>query len=443
MRTKLTLSLIFVSVAIIAFCMIFLVEQYESEQWTGPSTEAARNPFLAAQRFLSHRDVDVIKTKDILDFDQIPPQQTVLITEVDSMLVSPRQVKAAKAWIKKGGYLIAAANKVSLGEVSLLKEFDIETYPVEKDQLDDWFLSGSETQKPSERLREINEKIEADQLRRKKGSSDRDKQGVDSKADHSSTLQQILEAKTQTEYFLLNVSKGLNLHLAVLDKVVFDHPHFYHRDRGDHGSKPYTLETWRSDEHGTRLIQFKYGEGALVVLSSAKMWENDYIGLADHAYFLSYLVPDESTLQLFYNVTTPPLIDLIYHHFRYAVWAIIFLLILWLWRSAARVQPFYPNLDGTERMFAEHLKSSAEFLASYEQYSALLEPIRVDIESRCKKLATNFASLTEHDQIIMLSKSSKLPATAIESWFAYCQKIDNREQLIDAVRLGQAILQRL
>ena len=443
MQTRLTVVLLALILGGIAFCMTFLMEQYETEIWTGPSAEAARNPFLAAERFLTENGVEVVQTKDVVDFSQIPVDQTVMLTQVDSMLVSPRQISAAADWVKRGGYLIAGVGKVSQGEVSLLREFDVETTLLERNQFDELFNSDNDLQKPSERLRELNRKIEKEQAEQQaaaaEGLNDEETESKPKNFAHK------LVNEDKFEYYPMQIDEDKSLYLAVLDKILLEHARLYEPDSDieNSNSDDYVLTTFNSDEHGTRLLQFSFGDGMMTFLSSSNMWQNQYIGLADHAYFLSELVGDDSTFHLFYNVKTPPLYQLIYQNFRFAVLWGLLLLLLWLWRSAARSRPIAPSQVVGARHFAEHLRSSAEFIAAQEDYHALLEPIKLDIEDQCRKLNSNFNNLVETKQVSLLTASSGLSQAAVESWFAYCEKIENKEQLLDAIRLGQAIRKKL
>lgn len=460
MQTKLLWGLSIIAVGIVVFCMVFLMEQYESTEWTGQSEKAARNPFLAAERFLEQRGVEVVKTTDQIDFDQIPTDQTVILTEVDGMLVTQRQVDKALAWIHRGGYMIVGVGKEIQGQTSILREFEIEPEELEV-KIDDLFLNqDGEAQTISERLREINKKIDERQAEEAKknveeqspaqGEGKRDT--TDKDDDFNQQLLDLLNPEFEHEYFRLSLEGDESLFIAVLDRIVLNHPLFY--DDADHENESdeveseqttngYTLSAWSADENGLRLLQMDYGQGSFVALSGSELWENGYIGKGDHAYFLSYLVPDNSTLQLFYNVQSPALYRIAHRYFYESIWAAFALLALWLWYRGIRVQRISLDKDSGRRNFAEHLRSSAEFLTRNNQFSALLLPVKHDIEQQLRAQYPNFSQLNEATQTSILIEKTKLSTPAIESWLAYCKNIDNREQLFAALQLGNAIRKQL
>jgi len=466
MQAKVLWALGIICVGIMVFCITFLMEQHEVTEWTGQSEKATRNPFLAAERFLEKRGVEVVKTTDVIDFQTIPIDQTVLLTEVDGMLVSPRQVEAAVDWVKRGGYLIAGVGKEIQGQTSILKRFDIEPEYLEVD-IEDIFLDKDGNSKTaSERLREVNKKIEERQAKRDAEAAKKTAEGdvessdlgandsptdegdkpksVDADDEFNQQLLDLLNPEYDHEYFKLNVAGDDDLFIAVLDRIVLNHYLLYdYDDERGYSASDYKLRAWSSDENGERLLQIDYGEGSLVAISSSDLWENEHIGMGDHAYFLSYLVPDDSTLQLFYNVQSPPLLQIVYKYFYEMIWAAVLLLALWLWHRGIRIQRITPNEDGGRRNFAEHLRSSAEFLTRNNQFSTLVHPIKHDIELQLRAQHPNFSQLNDATQVAILSDKTDLSKPAIESWLEYCRNIDNREQLFAALQLGNAIRKQL
>jgi hypothetical protein len=243
------------------------------------------------------------------------------------------------------------------------------------------------------------------------------------------------------------------LFLAVLDRITFEHEMLYAgeinndevsiSDEVYEQEADYQLSTWVGDEHGARLIQFYYGEGTFTVLSSTEIWENDYIGLADHAYFLSYIVPDESTLHLFYNITAPTLTELVKRYFIELMLASLLLLGLWLWRNGVRVQPITKVVEGQRRSFAEHLGASAKFLVAKQQYHVLLEPLKDDIEYQMRPFYPNYSQLNGQAQIALLAERTQLNETILQSWIGYIQRMDTQEELLAALKIGNVIRKKL
>lgn len=443
MQSKVIATLIIVCISIVLFCSVFLMEKHEVQTWTGASENAKRNPYLASEKFLEGRGIEVLKTVDLLDFALIPTDQTILLTQVDGMLVSQRQINDALDWISRGGYMIVGVSEKIQGNASILKHFDI--VPEEVDvQFDDALLDDKgEPMSASEQMREINRKLDEVEPS-DEDTPDDTRRIVDSDDAFNDQLFDLLNTEYQHQYYKMDINGGNELTIAVLDRIILNHD-LINNYSEDNSLKRngYTLNTWSRDEHGERLLHFHYGEGSFVALSSTELWENDYIGLADHAYFLSYLVPDDSTLQLFYNLNVPSLFSLIMRYFVEFIWASILLLLLWLWFHGVRVQLTSPMSDKGRRSFAEHLRASADFLSRNEQFSTLLEALQEDIETQFKGHYPNFSHLNDATKAAILVDKTQLPQATIDDWLAFCKNIESREQLFSALQLGNAIRKQL
>lgn len=454
MQNKIMWGLAIISIGLIVFCATYMIESYETKIWTGASPEARRNPFLAAQRFLETRSVDVVETTQNLDFKNIPTDQTIILTKVDSMLVSASKIDDALDWIKRGGYMIVGVGTEIEGQSSILKHFEVEPEALEV-EVEDAFIDDDDMT-TSERLRKLNEEIEEKQKQEaeanaktnegssEKNSSQENSNETDDNIESESSLFELLNQDYHHEYYTLSVDLEDDLYVAALDDIVLNHALIYDYDADESLTRPnYTLNTWASDENGTRLLQFYYGEGSFLALSSSDLWTNDHIGLGDHAYLLSYLVPDNSQLKIFYNIESPTLFTIIYRYFYELVWCALALLALWLWYRGIRTQRVHPIPSSGRRIFADHLRSSAEFLTRTKQYSALLAPIKDDIELQLRTQYPNFKTLDESTQVAILTEQSGLKKSLVSNWVKYCTAIKTREQLFTALKIGNAIRKQL
>ena len=104
-------------------------ESYQKEFNTGYSSEARKNPFLAAKLFLQDNKVNYKEKLDKLDFADIGVHETVFLASVDDMVLSQSQVDASLEWISSGGNLIVGVGKEIEGNTSLLEYFNVD--PIE------------------------------------------------------------------------------------------------------------------------------------------------------------------------------------------------------------------------------------------------------------------------------------------------------------------------
>jgi hypothetical protein len=444
--------MLLVSVALIIAAWFYLTEEYQAQVWTGESKQAKLNPYLAAQRFLEDRGLNVVSGNEQLDFSNIPTGDLVFLTKVDSMLVSQTQVDAALDWVSRGGYLLVGVTQEITGHASILKEFDIEPEYKDVEIVDAFLDDDGDPMSASERMEEINKKIEERRAEQKQ----RDSEGLEQQEDaldkpvelneddtFEAQMFDLLNVDYAHEFYRMPISDdGEGLYLAALDRIVLSHPLVYGDFDAEHGDD-YEMVAWVDDEHGERLLQFAYGDGTFTALSSTEYWTNKYIGLGDHAYFLSYLAADDSTLHLFYNVSVPSIGQLLNKYFAEAIWAALVLLGLWLWNRGPRVQKVIDVVEGQRRSFSEHLAASAEYLVANKQFHVLIKPIQEDIEQQMRPYYPGFSQLNQHSQAAMLAQRTQLPELTLSDWLGYCQKVENQQQLIAALKLGNAIRKKL
>lgn len=437
------------ALAIWMFTIFF--EEYEYEIDVGYSKEARINPFLAAQLFLEKNGVKVVKETSELDFSTLSTDDMVFLSHVDDMLLTNSQIEKALAWIEQGGFLVSGVGTEIQGHASILKRFDIAPVEHEIDlgQIADVF-GDSGDKSTSERLRELNEKI-AEQQKKNENDESADDNPIEDLFD--------LESERKRYTVALSDDAG-ELTLERVDRIVLNHPQagdWYFKDDDDYdlgnsdddsGERDlmaidYELSASVSDEKGVRLLQFRHGSGTFTALSSSELWRNDEIGQADHAYFLAYLVPDQSTVHFFYNITSPSLWQMLKANFAELLLALAALLILWLWRAGLRVQSVREEVTTQRRLFAEHLRASAEFLVSRGQYRKLLQPVQEDIEAQMRPFHPGFSQLDTTTQVSLLAVRTEVPKETIQTWINYVEKVDNKDDLLAALKLGYAIRKKL
>ena len=415
-------------------------ESYQKEFNTGYSSEARKNPFLAAKLFLQENKVNYKEKIDKLDFADIGVHETVFLASVDDMVLSQSQVDASLEWISSGGNLIVGVGKEIEGNTSLLEYFDVD--PIEYTfDFEDELISDGRT--VSERLRDRNKEIEEQQ----------EDSEVDKSKEASSlegTINDILDIDYETNTFVVEINKDIGeFTLQVEDEIVLNHPQAQASiESGDEifndiFDDDYSLEFYAGDKRGARLLMFNYGQGKFTVLSSAEYWYNYNIDSQDHAYLLNVLIPENSSVHFFYDISSLSLTQLLKKYFGESLLAALFLIILWLWRASLRTQVVKQELTNQRRAFSEHLKASAEFLSSKQQYSLLLEPIEADINAQMKILHPGYSDLSTDKQISKLSLQTEFAKETIESWFAALNNVENQEHMITSLQIGNAIRNKL
>ncbi len=430
---KLILSVVvLVVISSIVWYFNTFYERYDKEFQSGYSSEAIKNPFLAAKQFLQDRGVKFVEETDELDFDSIGFGEIVFLSKVDDMILTQSQIDEALEWVGAGGSLIIGVGEEIQGNASLLEYFDIDPVEYSRDSSD--FLGEGKTF--SERLRERNKKIES--------SED---QGEDLTVDDM--FDEVLSATEALGDYSVSLNENDTLTINNQDRIVLNHPSL-----GDVGADEqeavygtyenhYSLDDYARDGKGSRFLQFSYGDGHLTALSSTLLWQNSNIDSADHAYFLALLVPEKSTIRFFYNIISPSIYTLVKRNFLESLIAALLLLVAWVWYSALRVQGVRHEATTQRRAFSEHLKASAEFLISKQQYNLLLEPMHADINAQMRLTHLGYNDMSAAEQIPLLAVKTGFAKETIQSWFDALTGVDNHEHMIAIIKIGNEIRNKL
>ncbi|HXJ52133.1 MAG TPA: DUF4350 domain-containing protein [Burkholderiales bacterium] len=88
-------------------------ERVPSREWVGPSAEARRNLYLAAERFASRMGLAVRELRSLPDLDTLKPKSVLLLPNRRQAL-DPRRVREIVAWVESGGHLIVEAELVGV-----------------------------------------------------------------------------------------------------------------------------------------------------------------------------------------------------------------------------------------------------------------------------------------------------------------------------------------
>lgn len=458
------------------------LERYESRRFIDASQEAQLNPYLAAQRYLEQRNVDIVGSEDRLDFRRIPVDDTVFLSHADLLILSQSQVDIAVDWVKQGGFLIVGAGSPVEGYASIMKHYKIEPSEDAPDNQD-----AVKTAK-QDKVKELNQSLEDSSksldcqettdsspdldTQGKCEPDDADQIGADSDADRSSkskpensepeksksgqektriakdkrtrALFDFLGLEYVFDYYKAKLRDDEGAYyLASLDNLVLNHPAVNSYDDNDVEDYPGNVAGWISDDFGPRLIQIDDGEGVFTVFSTLRLWQNDYIGLADHARLLSYFVPDGSRVHFFYDVQSPGVMQLIDQYLPEVYYAVLMLLFLWLWRIAMRVQPTEKAEFGHARDFSEHLRASTRFLLQNGHHQVILKSLKDDIDAQMRRSQPGFNSFSKSEQAQLIATQLNLKLDLIESWLQSLESIDNESDFVQAIKVGQMIRNKL
>jgi Domain of unknown function (DUF4350) len=100
-----------------------------SQEWVGPSGEARRRDFLAAERFAERMGMKVAEVRSLPELDALPAQAALIVPHGRQQL-PPSRVASLLQWVERGGHLIAEAEYPGVAD-PLLDQLGVKRSTVE------------------------------------------------------------------------------------------------------------------------------------------------------------------------------------------------------------------------------------------------------------------------------------------------------------------------
>jgi len=90
-------------------------ERVPAKEWVGPSGDARRNPYLAAERFAERMGLRARQIRSLSDLDTLS-RTGVLLLPNRRQAIDPRRLRGVVAWVEGGGHLIAEAELLGVAD---------------------------------------------------------------------------------------------------------------------------------------------------------------------------------------------------------------------------------------------------------------------------------------------------------------------------------------
>jgi len=317
----------------------------------GPSPEALRNPYLAAQMFLQAQGLPTQLANGLQVLDSLPPAGHSLLMLGERRRLSPRQVEQVLEWVRQGGRLLVVAEAL----------WDERT--------------GHSGDLLLERLN-IRQMLSAD-------------------------LPPLplapLTGPDLTRLYLENESA----------------PAYFGFDPGLHLEDPDNrAQSWANSRAATHLMQMNHGRGLITVVSDAALWQNAALHEYDNAWLLWYLNQGTEVTVLL-NADPESLFTLLMRHFPQALVALVLLLALTAWHFALRQGPMRPAPVLARRQLQEHLLATADFQWRQGGQAQMLRVLQHDILRRARHRHPGFEKLPVAEQWQVLARLSGQPTRAV------------------------------
>ena len=110
--SRLLIGAFVVLVALAASWLFAKLQPYEEVVEHGPSPEAQRNSYLAAELFLRSLDLPVTQLESSAGLETLPSRGQTLLLLGDRRNLTPRQTDRLLEWAAAGGHLVVVAERI-------------------------------------------------------------------------------------------------------------------------------------------------------------------------------------------------------------------------------------------------------------------------------------------------------------------------------------------
>lgn len=346
-------------------------------RWQEPGPEAARNAYLALERFTERMGRPLARIEQAQDLERLEPGGVLLLESVGRSQLTPERAEWVLAWVAQGGYLIVAADTEG-GDSPLLAKLGVrwqeqEAVPPEDDAL----AEAPETGKPAE-------EAEPAQAETEPAEEDED---ID-----------VFPVTLPGEHDALKVDLLPHWHSRRLLKPSTPSP------------------AWQAGPaEGAALLHYPHGRGHITVLSSFIALENDHIGQYDHAELLWRLLRRYGPQGAARLAVWPddPRRPSVWNWLAESAWMALAsggaLILAWLWATVPRFGGTVQEAEPARRGLAEHLAAMGWAVWREGGLKPWAELLRQDLKDHIARTHPQFVDLPEAEQLDRLARAGQLP----------------------------------
>jgi hypothetical protein len=431
-------------VAICGFIAYAAVNWYkivDDEQWVGVHGEAATNPYLAFERFLVAREVNVQKINRTKGIDDLiagkgeVSASTIIVGDRRLAQMNPTRVSALAAWVQAGGHLIIEAEQSYL-EDPLLYAWGLDRKRlvwrngkyVERDRMpkddeeDDFNLTLDPTPKTTPRTGTGGQSDDSKAQDGKDDTTDNTKDDAKKESQEDTATprddgkERKIERPSRNQSLPANLRNMMNLvnrepaviFTSRLDgtKLVFSVVAMPYQnvaiDEKRKTPASMSARVLEKDNLGGRLLQLADGKGRVTVLSNFDAMVGKTLSEADNAEFIWHLVSDgkaeKPSVALALIDQRAGLFSWLTNNAWMVLISALALFAIWLWRVLPRFGPLRPLLGVDRRSLREHLDAAGRFLAKHEEWQELVTPARTRTLQRLQRAHPKLAAMLPHMQ---------------------------------------------
>ncbi len=392
----------------LVFAFFLLFEKVEKERNISESAKAGRNPFLAAERFLTESGIEtesVARKKILINLPST--RDLIFVNRLGGNLPGAREDNLIE-WIKKGGSLVITHDrfwdeKTEKSGDTFFDRLDIRLSNTENNEKDTESSKDAETEK--EELHQSDPGKEAEITEEK----------IKSIVGLSKKEKVIVSFDNELAEIEMNARRTLECYL------------YYSEE------DPTTFE----GKNGTHIIIQKIGGGKLIVLSDNRFLTNREIGNNDHAWFLLNLASERDKVWILYNSLMPSFFSVLFQNALFFIGTMIVFIIAFILRLNMTIGPVRQIQDFSSRNIIENLLASGTFIMRQGKSAFLIHRSRKTIEKNLARKSLWFEGKNEKRMYDLIANQTGLSEEQIRQ--AFLAEAGNSEDFIRITGLLQQI----
>ncbi len=333
------------------------------KMWVGYRGEAAKQRFLAAERFLDSNGFQTARASTIAALNPTAPRSMVILSAGRQALMND-EVDRLLAWVHAGNHLIVAPEPVALGD-ALLDRLQIRR--------------GGVPQSRRDRRSKRDESIDSSRP-----------------AGDAQPLQLACQPDNRvTEVALPRTHEKLYVELGQQPTLMLD---------------PNQVEHMWTGASGIQMASLRIGSGRVTVMPLG-IFTNLRIGHFDHAALLHALVTwerDITAVTIIDQLNRLSLTRWIIDHAIWVVIGLVTLIFLWLWRAIVRFGPIAPDPSVARRSLIDHLAAAGRFQWRIGDRDSLVAAARAQAIAHAMRVIPGFSLMNPAEQSVRLAAISTL-----------------------------------
>ena len=392
-------------VLIIVALTWWLSKSYEWKEVTldmGWSPEAARQPYLAAKKFIESDNISVELLTRVPSSKEIRAADSIFLVNADFMPLDSQHHELLE-WLDSGGHLIIGLSGIStprfLSRLGFNTEYEtLSAY--EHGELDE--NEAEEKEKSlADRLRDENERIreresevgDAIQTRLLCRAPLHQCNELDEPELDSASLIQLSFEGDEKKVFVHSRNAAAISHPQTHSDIEFESDLI-----DDDDLDKLNVFYWGGDENGVRFVQADYGQGLLTVVNDSEMFSSSRIGHFDHAYLWHVLVSTSSKVLVLEGKNMSALSTLLWRYYREALVAFLLILIFSYWRFSVRFGALKDVITSARRSREEGMRAIGQWHWRRSESQLLLVPLRERVFELASMRWPGFKKWSQQDQ---------------------------------------------